>query len=131
MKLAPSWFYRVAQGMSAGQEVGVDVELRVGFYPRSNTREELNAFLLLSLGDLGLGDLGEGRRRWGPWSPPLERCCSGCTASQGCSPYTLTSTNGASLSPWPFFPPPRRRPQTSRWRLVSALVTTSSGYPPP
>lgn len=46
MKLAASWFYRVAQGMSAGQEVGVDVELRVGFYPGSNTREELNAFLL-------------------------------------------------------------------------------------
>lgn len=46
MKLAASWFYRVAQGMSAGLEVGVDVELGVGFYPGPNSKEELNAFLL-------------------------------------------------------------------------------------
>lgn len=46
MELAASWFYRVAQGMLAGQEVVVDVEFGVGFYPGSNTREELNAFLL-------------------------------------------------------------------------------------
>lgn len=37
MKLAALWFYGVVQGMSAGLEVAVDVEVGVGFYPEPNS----------------------------------------------------------------------------------------------